>query len=190
MAKRGRPGKNDPRYLARKAEELAEQQRLERALSGINPSGCPEGVNKTNTGMFQARIRLNGKRINLGSFKTPEEAGAAYRRAKDAGFTCKDSPQKYAKRGTGLRSLATQTHSCSHMTCNMIVSHWAGIKAMKKKGLLQPRAVNVPYSNTYGLPAMNKVAGFVDALPLARPLSSMPTVAAVPVRWQQPIALD
>ena len=103
MAKRGRPGKNDPRYLARKAEELAEQQRyLERALSGINPSGCPEGVNKTNTGMFQARIRLNGKRINLGSFKTPEEAAAVYQQAKQSGFTCQPSPKKYAKRGTGL----------------------------------------------------------------------------------------
>ena len=55
---------------------------------------------------------------------------------------------------------------------------------------LQPRAINVPYSSTYGLPAMNKVAGFVDAQPLARPLSNMPVVAALPVRWQQPVALE
>ena len=102
MAKRGRPGKNDPRYLARKAEELAFQQRMERALSGINPSGCPEGVNKTTSGNYQARIRLDGKRITLGSFETPEEAAFVYKNAKRDGYTSKDSPKKYAKRGTGF----------------------------------------------------------------------------------------
>ena len=97
MAKRGRPGKNDPRYLARKAaelERLERQQQYERACNG-NRSGCPEGVNKTNTGKFQARIRLNGNRINLGSFETPEEAAAVYQNAKQSGFTCAASPQKY-----------------------------------------------------------------------------------------------
>ena len=102
MGKRGRPSKTDPRHLARKAQELAEQQEHERRLSGLNPSGCPPGVNVTDTGMFQARISLDGKRINLGSFTTAEEAGAEYARVKAAGRTWKDSPKKYAKRGTGL----------------------------------------------------------------------------------------
>ena len=120
MAKRGRPGKNDPRYLARKEAELARQQQMERERNGINPSGCPEGVNRTNTGMFQARIRLDGKRINLGSFQEPEEAAAAYQNAKKMGFTCAASPKKYAKRGTGLspsRSRLKPTHVCFHDMC-------------------------------------------------------------------------
>ena len=103
MGKRGRPRRDDPRHLARKAQELAEQQELERMRAGLNPSGFPPGVNQTDTGMFQARISLDGKRINLGCFPTPEEAGKVYANAKAAGFTCKDSPKKYAKRGTGSR---------------------------------------------------------------------------------------
>ena len=74
------------------------------------------------------------------------------------------------------------------MRCDRL-SLWAGVKAQKKKGL-QPRAINVPYLKTYGLPAMNGVAGFVHAQPLARPHSGMPIVAAVPVRWQMPVALE
>ena len=80
-------------------------------------------------------------------------------------------------------------HMCASITCVAIDSLWAGVKAQKKKGL-QPRAINVPYSNTYGLPAMNGVAGFVDAQPLARPLSNVPVVAALPVRWQMPVAIE
>ena len=80
-------------------------------------------------------------------------------------------------------------HMCASITCVAIDSLWAGVKAQKKKGL-QPRAINVPYSSTYGLPAMNAVAGFVDAQPLARPLSNVPVVAALPVRWQMPVALE
>ena len=83
---------------------------MARLASGNNfKSGCPPGVNRTDTGQYQARISLEGKRINLGSFATAEMAGAAYSAAKAAGFTCKDSPKKYRQRGTGLRSLATQT---------------------------------------------------------------------------------
>ena len=189
MAKRGRPGKNDPRHLARKAEQLAEQQQMERIRNGINPSGCPEGVNKTNTGMYQARIRLHGKRINLGSFKTPEEAAAVYRSARQSGFTSAASPKKYAQRGTGLaRSRLEPTHVRTS-TCDVIDSLWAGVKAQKKKGL-QPRAINVAYASTYGLPAMNKVAGFVNAQPLARHITHMPVVSAMTVRWQPPVALE
>ena len=109
MGKRGRPRKDDPRHLARKAEQAEHEALMARLASGLNASGCPPGVNRTDTGMFQARISLDGKRINLGSFATAEMAGEAYSAAKTAGFTCRDSPQKYRKRGTGLRPLATQT---------------------------------------------------------------------------------
>ena len=110
MAKRGRPRKDDPRHVARKEAERLKEEQLARLASGLNASGCPPGVNRTDTGMFQARISLDGKRINLGSFATAEMAGAAYSVAKTAGFTCRDSPKKnLKKRGTGLRSLATQT---------------------------------------------------------------------------------
>ena len=115
MGKRGRPRRDDPRHLARKAQELAEKQELERMRAGLNPSGCPVGVNKTDTGMFQARISLDGKRINLGSFPTSEEAGEVYARVKATGYTCKDSPKRYAKRGTGSRLLATRTGTQTHM---------------------------------------------------------------------------
>ena len=106
MAKRGRPRKDDPRHLARKAEELARQQRLERVASGLSEKGLPDGVNKTDTGNYQARITINGTRYNLGSFKTPEEAGEHYKVAKRNGVTCCRSPKKNSvKRGTGPRVL-------------------------------------------------------------------------------------
>ena len=108
MAKRGRPRKDDPRHIARKEAERLKEEQLARLTSGLNASGCPPGVNRTDTGMFQARITLDGKRINLGSFATAEMAGKAYSAAKTAGFTCRDSPPKYRKCGTGLRPLATQ----------------------------------------------------------------------------------
>ena len=107
MAKRGRPRKDDPRHTARKEAERLEEERLARLASGFNASGLPPGVNKTDTGMYQARVSLQGKRINLGSFETAEQAAEVYANAKAAGYTCMDSPQKYAKRGTGSRSLAT-----------------------------------------------------------------------------------
>ena len=110
MGKRGRPRKDDPRHIARKEAERERQAQMARLASGLNPSGNPPGVNPTDTGKFQARITLQGKRINLGSFATAEEAGQVYSNAKAAGFTCADSPKKNVhKRGTGLRSLATQT---------------------------------------------------------------------------------
>ena len=66
-------------------------------------SRYPAGVSKTLSGKFQARIKLHGKRYDLGSnFTSPEEAGAAYKAAKQAGTTNRTSP-KHArvKRGTG-----------------------------------------------------------------------------------------
>lgn len=108
MGKPGRPRKDDPRHLARKAEELARRLEMQRCARRLNPSGLPIGVNRTDTGMYQARIKLNGKRINLGSFEKAEEAAEVYQNAKAHGYTCEASPQKYRKRGTG--------HDAAHAT--------------------------------------------------------------------------
>ena len=71
----------------------------------------PEGVSKTTSGKFSARIVLDGKRYNLGStFKSPEEASEAYKLAKSDGVTERPSPKKNRHpRGTGT-SLALATH--------------------------------------------------------------------------------
>ena len=68
----------------------------------------PSGVSKTTSGKFQARIKLNGKRYNLGSdFATAEEAANAYAVAKRAGVTARPSPLATRKqRGTGALSRA------------------------------------------------------------------------------------
>ena len=57
---------------------------------------------------FQARIKLNGKRYDLGSnFTSPKEAGAAYLATKQAGATAKASPKHaWVKRGTGTSPIA------------------------------------------------------------------------------------
>ena len=66
----------------------------------------PPGVSKTASGKFQARIKLNGKRYDLGSnFNTKEEAAAAYAAAKRAGHTDRPSPKHTRiQRGLGKRT--------------------------------------------------------------------------------------
>ena len=48
-------------------------------------SGLPPGVSKTISGKFQARIKLHGKRYDLGTFMNEDDAAAAYKAAKAAG---------------------------------------------------------------------------------------------------------
>jgi hypothetical protein len=114
MPKRGRPSKDDPRYQARKEQELAHQQLVARLASGLSAKGLPAGVNKTDTGNFQARITLRGKRYNLGSFPTAEEAGAAYSAAKQAGFTCSESPPKNAHKKTRTSAVLVRSLPACH----------------------------------------------------------------------------
>ena len=191
MPKRGRPSKDDPRYQARKEQELAHQQLVARLASGLSAKGLPAGVNKTDTGNFQARITLRGKRYNLGSFPTAEEAGAAYSAAKQAGFTCSESPQKNAhKRGTGPLLARVPLLSCFCLThCSTLV-RVAGAKALKKKGLklsapnTQPLAL--PYAQAYcmrdfGVPS-NATSFFSPHMPIA--------ATPVPLRWQPPVELE
>ena len=190
MAKRGRPSKADPRYLARKEAEREREAQLARLASGLNASGNPPGVNRTDTGMYQARITLEGKRINLGSFPSAEEAGQVYASAKAAGFTCKNSPKKNVhKRGTGLRSLATQTlmRYASCVSRCAIVSPLAGVKALKKMKGLAPRPMNMSYANAYGMPP----TGFAFGEPLARPIANLPLAPAMPMTctWKPPMSL-
>ena len=65
----------------------------------------PPGVSKTASGKFQARIKLNGKRYDLGSnFNKVEEAAAAYAAAKLTGHTEKPSPKHTRiQRGLGTQ---------------------------------------------------------------------------------------
>ena len=45
----------------------------------------PQGVSDTTSGKYQARIKMNGKRRDLGTFATVEEAAVAYAVAKRTG---------------------------------------------------------------------------------------------------------
>jgi hypothetical protein len=158
-AKRGRPRKDDPRHLQRQAEQLAMRIELQEVLEpgriAKKSSGLPTGVSHTDTGKFQARIKLDGKRINLGSFDTAEDAAAAYRTAKASGFTCAESPkQNRVQRGTGLLAHVPRAALCTADLLRLL--RFAGRKALIKKGL-QPAFTNglkpvVAYRNAYNLP--------------------------------------
>ena len=94
MAKRGRPRKDDPRHLARKAEKAEHEALMARLASGNNISGYPPGVHKTDTGQYQARISLEGKRINLGSFPTPEQRRRDVQCGEDGRVYLQGQPEK------------------------------------------------------------------------------------------------
>ena len=55
-------------------------------------TGLPRGVSYTLSGKFQARIKLNGKRRDLGTFENEEDAAAAYAAAKTTGITGRAEP--------------------------------------------------------------------------------------------------
>ena len=62
----------------------------------------PRGAHRTTSGKYQARIKLNGKRYDLGTFMSKEDAAAAYAAAKQSGIAGVPSPvSNRAKRGTG-----------------------------------------------------------------------------------------
>ena len=63
-------------------------------------TGLPKGVSYTLSKKFQARIKLNGKRYDLGTFEDKDAAAAAYAAAKTSGVAGRPSPNKNsAKRG-------------------------------------------------------------------------------------------
>ena len=79
---------------------------LRRSTGGAKPperrTGLPRGVSKTVSKKFQARIKLNGKRYDLGTFDCKEEAAAAYSTAKQSGIAGRPSPvSNGTKRGSG-----------------------------------------------------------------------------------------
>ena len=79
---------------------------LQRSTGGARPrkrrTGLPPGVSYTLSGKYQARIKLFGKRRDLGTFESKEEAAAAYVAAKATGTTDRPSPDgNRAQRGTG-----------------------------------------------------------------------------------------
>ena len=68
----------------------------------VRPTGLPQGVSYTLSKKYQARIKLNGKRYDLGTFNSKEEAAAAYDTAKQTGIAGRPSPvSNGVKRGTG-----------------------------------------------------------------------------------------
>ena len=79
---------------------------LRRSTGGTKPprrrKGLRPGVSDTLSGNYQARIKLNGKRYDLGTFIFKEEAAAAYKAAKQTGIAGRPSPvSNGVKRGTG-----------------------------------------------------------------------------------------
>ena len=79
-------------------------------------SGLPKGVSKTLSGKFQARIKLNGKRYDLGTFMDEDAAAAAYADAKAAGVAGRPSPvANRTSRGTGT---AHPPHTRASRRCN------------------------------------------------------------------------
>jgi hypothetical protein len=57
--------------------DLPRNKNAHRARRRRNPSGF-RGVSRSSPGRWRARITLNGRRVCLGSYKTPEEAARAY----------------------------------------------------------------------------------------------------------------
>ena len=95
---------------------------LPRGTGGARPrkrrTGLPKGVSYTLSKKYQARIKLNGKRYDLGTFETKEDAAAAYAAAKTSGVAGRPSPNKNsAKRGTGTARLP-HTHTSNSLPCS------------------------------------------------------------------------
>lgn len=64
---------------ATKSEQVQNQRKRKGCTSRYR------GVNATSSGSWQARITMDGKRINLGHYETEEEASAAYEKARTGG---------------------------------------------------------------------------------------------------------
>ena len=95
---------------------------LRRSTGGAKPpkrrTGLPRGVSKTLSGNYQARIKLNGKRYDLGTLIFKEEAAAAYQAAKQSGIAGRPSPvAKGVKRGTGTPCPPTLASNSSQLLC-------------------------------------------------------------------------
>ena len=71
---------------------------LPRGTGGAKPrkrrTGLPKGVSYTLSKKYQARIKLNGKRYDLGTFETKEDAAAAYAAAKTSGVAGGQAPTR------------------------------------------------------------------------------------------------
>lgn len=69
----GNRANNDPSNLRLATHRTNSQNKINRSRHGV-------GV-KYHDGSYQARIRVNGHLMHLGSFRTPEEASSAYEAA-------------------------------------------------------------------------------------------------------------
>lgn len=159
-------------------------------------SGLPTGVSKTISRKYQARITLRGKRIDLGTFDSSEEAAAAYSLAKDSCTTERPSPRRNgARRGTGSIFPSCPHDATPHnlpfakvLRHISFLSACAGEKAMKK---LQPKPT--PMAMAFG--TFISSPHFAQPQSLRIPLGSniIPMAQAVPLAlpgcvggWQQP----
>ena len=174
----GRPSKKEraQRVADQAARELA--SRIEMSAIG-KKSGLPDGVNKTDTGRYQARIKLEGKRINLGSFDTPEEAAAAYFAASSTGFTGCASPKKNSNpRGTGPRLARSPQPAIPPILTHVAIDSLTGRRKGAQEEVAAARAAQ-PAPAAARIPS--NATNFFSA--------HMPVAVAVPVRWEERVAL-
>ena len=63
-----------------------------------------KGVTVTTSGKYQARIKIDGRKRDLGTYKSQEEAAAAYFAAKSSGIVHKPSPQRQRAKPERVRA--------------------------------------------------------------------------------------
>lgn len=74
-------GKRDDNKFAN-LREATPRQNSQNRQAQVKNKNLPLGV-FAEPGGFRARIRVNGKRVHLGTFKTPDDAAKAYQEAKN-----------------------------------------------------------------------------------------------------------
>ena len=83
------------------------------------PQPTPTGVTITLSGKHQARIKIKGKRYDLGSYDTMAEAMEIYSNAKrngvpERGYLKRETNPKRIARGTGAQRPACSAHGAAN----------------------------------------------------------------------------
>jgi hypothetical protein len=151
------------------------------------PTPSATGVTTTLSGKYQARIKIKGKRYDLGSYDTIEEAMDVYANAKhtgepERGYLKRETKQTRIARGTGAFRPACPAHdpaggpSCLHATRSC--SSLAGPLALTKHWAAQL----APQVIQQAIPAWPQPGAtvVVPRSPLAQ-RNALPTAQAVPL---------